>query len=345
MYYFTPKPLVLLTRQERWRKQAKLAGLSDKAKLRLEWIVFYHTVGKRNAQQTASHFGIARSKFYYWFSRFNECQLQSLEDNPSTPRTKRSWQPDPVVLKRMLSLRKQYPCWGKMKLKFAYQYLFGQSISSWQFQRLIETFQLYRPKKQSKCSGNGAKKQLISKQTRDSATNLFSLDTKVLHLYGFVYYILVAVSHTGKLAYARAYWSHSSATAADFLARLEYLFEGKVAVILTDNGSEFQKHFNEACQKSNINRYYSRVRTPKDNPEVERMIRTLQEEWLNLGNCHKNIQELNQSLTQFLIIYNFKRPHQTLNYLTPIQYALNNGLLSKRSSSSTADWLFVNTNL
>ena len=335
MYYFTPNPLVLLEKHERWRRQAKLVGLSDKAKLRLEWFIFYHTIGRSNAKQTAKHFGIARSKFYYWFSRFNESNLKTLEDNPSTPKTKRSWQPQPLVLKRMIALRKTYPCWGKMKLKFVYQYLFGETISSWQFQRCIETFHLYRPKKRRKCVGNGAKKQIISKAIRDSANNLFSLDTKVLHLYGLVYYILVAVAHSGKLAYARAYWSHSSQTTTDFLSRLEYLFEGKIEVILTDNGSEFAKHFDQACQQRHINRYFSRVRTLKDNPEVERMIRTLNEEWLELGNCHKDMKEFNRSLTEFLIIYNFKRPHQTLNYMTPIQYAQANGLLSKRSSSST----------
>jgi len=32
--------------------------LSEKAQLKLEWIIFYQTVGKRNASLTAAHFGI-----------------------------------------------------------------------------------------------------------------------------------------------------------------------------------------------------------------------------------------------------------------------------------------------
>jgi transposase InsO family protein len=33
------------------------------------------------------------------------------------------------------------------------------------------------------------------------------------------------------------------------------------------------------------------------------------------------IKEANQDLTEWLIEYNFNRPHQSLDYLTPIEYA------------------------
>jgi hypothetical protein len=145
----------------------------------------------------------------------------------------------------------------------------------------------------------------------------------------------VAVGHTGKVSYARAYLSHSSKVAADFLDRLKFLVNGNLSVILTDNGSEFQKDFEVACQENKLTRYYSRVRTSKDNPEVERMIQTLFYEWLNDGNCYENLYLFNKSITEFLIIYNSLRSHQTLNYLTPLAYAEQTGILSKTLSSST----------
>ena len=190
--------------------------------------------------------------------------------------------------------------------------------------------------KQRSYSKNGAKKQLISFDIRQTAKNLFSVDTKVLWLFGLKYYIICTVGHTGKLAYARAYRSHSSTAAADFLDRLEYLVgKNNMAIILTDNGSEFQKSFDQACKRKKIQRYYSRVMTPKDNPEVERLIKTLIYEWLNDGKCSPDLQRFNRSISDWLIIYNTIRPHEKLNYLTPLQYAEKYGILSKRSSSCT----------
>lgn len=334
-FYFKTKPTVKINKYDLWRKIAK-KKLSLKAQIRLEWIIFYYTVGKENAVMTAKHFGIARSVFYHWFSRFNETKLETLEDKSSKPKTTRKWQPDPIVLARMIKLRKEFIHWSKIKLSVVYRTRYGEEISSWQFQRVIEEFSLYPKRKSRTYAKNGAKKQLITFEIRQKAEDLFSVDTKVLHLFGLKYYIITAIGHTGKLAYARAYWSHSSKVAADFLDRLEYLVgEDNLAIILTDNGSEFRKDFDEACRKKNLRRYYSRVRTPKDNPEVERFNRTLIYEWLNDGHCCENIDRFNKYLTEFLITYNNVRPHQTLNYLTPLQYAEKHGLLSKRSSSST----------
>ena len=334
-YLLIPEPLQLLDRFDRWRKRAKLIGLSLDVQMRLEWLIFYFTAGKKNAAKTAKYFGISRSKFYFWFNRFNELNLKTLEDKSSIPKVTKKWQPDPLVLARMIALRKQYIHWSKIKLSYVYFNRYGEKISSWQFQRVIQEFKLYPARKSRIYAANGAKKQLISFNIRRSAKNLFSLDTKVLHLFGKKYYILFSVAHTGKIAYARAYTTHSSFAVKDFLARLEYLLGARPEIILTDNGSEFQKHFNQACQAKKITRYYSRVQTPKDNPEIERMIKTYVEEWLCDGKWSPNLYQMNKYITDFIITYNTVRPHENLAYETPLAYSENHGLLSKRSSSCT----------
>jgi putative transposase len=334
-YYLIPKPIARVDKYNLWRKIAK-DKLSAKACLRLEWIIFYYTASKENASNTAKHFGIPRSMFYFWFNRFNETRLETLEDKSSKPKNTRRWQPNPITLVRMIKLRKKYIHWSKIKLAKVYEDRYGEKISSWQFQRVIKEFNLYPPRKSRIYGKNGAKKQLINFEFRQSAKNLFSIDTKVLYLFGLKFYIVCAVSHISKIAYARVYRSHSSATTADFLNRLEYLVgKDSMAIILTDNGSEFQKNFSHTCKQKNIQRYYSRPRTPKDNPEVERFIKTLIYEWLNDGHCSSDITRFNRYVSDWLIIYNIQRPHQKLNYLTPLQYAEKHQLLSKRLSSST----------
>jgi transposase len=335
-YYFKAKPLQEVNRYDLWRGAAKIKKLSTKACLRLEWIIFYETIAGKNATLTCKHFGISRSLFYFWFSRFVETRLETLEDKPPAPHKRRSWNPPPNTLTKMIKLRKRYIHWSKIKLAVVYENLYGEKISSWQFQRVIREFKLYPPRKTKiGCKTNGAKKQLISWEVRQTAKNLYSIDTKVLHLFGKKHYVIVAVGHDQKLAYARAYTTHSSAATADFLSRLINLLDTKPEIILTDNGSEFAKHFGCTCQKQGIRRYFSRPRTPKDNPEVERIIKTLIYEWLNDGHWSPKLQQFNKYITEWLIIYNAIRPHEKLNYLTPLQYAIKTGVLSKRLSSST----------
>lgn len=63
------------------------------------------------------------------------------------------------------------------------------------------------------------------------------------------------------------------------------------------------------------------LRTPKDNPEIERFNETLEYEWLYDGNLDLDCTRLNQNLTEWLIEYNFNRPlPERLDYLTPMEY-------------------------
>jgi transposase InsO family protein len=70
-------------------------------------------------------------------------------------------------------------------------------------------------------------------------------------------------------------------------------------------------------------RYFSGVKTPKDNPEIERFNETLEHEWLYNFNLSLDPEELNPRLTEWLIPTsrdNFNRPHQSLAYLAPVEY-------------------------
>lgn len=65
-YFFKTKPIILGDRHERWRGVAELLGFSTQERLRVEWMIFYYTVGKENVALTAQHFGISRKTFYKW---------------------------------------------------------------------------------------------------------------------------------------------------------------------------------------------------------------------------------------------------------------------------------------
>ena len=311
------------SRHHYWRQTARHMKLSKPALVRLEWLIFYQTKAKQDASYTCRHFGIARKTLYLWKKRFDEVNLTSLEERSRRPKRVRQMTLASYQEERVIALRKQYIRLGKEKLARIYRAVHQEAIASWKIQRIIEKYRLYyhpkRAEKHRKMLRRAVQKKRITELAIKPRTGfLFQLDSVALWSNGLKRYILTAVDRFSKTAFARVYKNHSSWAAADFLKRLAYLTEGKIENVQTDNGSEFAKDFEKACQSLKVNHYFSRVRTPKDNAVNERFNRTLREEFLALGNVTFDTVELNRRLTEWLVWYNFDRPHQTLKYLSPM---------------------------
>jgi len=229
---------------------------------------------------------------------------------------------------RFLALRREYIRYGKFKLlgKYREKHPEDTNISDWKIQcMIIEAGTYHKPVKQAKINRKRQraqkKKRITELKQRKITGFLLCVDTMVKYWRSKKRYILTAIDKYGKIAFARMYTAHSSYNSRDFPHRLHYLLDGKIENIQTDNGSEFQGYFQKACQELNIPRYYSRIKTPKDNAVNERFNRTLKEEFIQLGNMTDDTVLFNQRLTEWLIEYNFKRPHQTLDYMSPINFS------------------------
>lgn len=341
-YYFPSKDK-LKTENDKWnwlRERAR-KEISPSAQLKLEWLVFYFTVGKRNAKVTASHLGITRKTLHKWLSRFNQKQdLQSLEEKFRAPLHVRQRQISFTQRIRIQNLRSQSPKYGKMKLVSLYEKKYQEKLSSWKIQKIIEEGSLYQDKiKASKLRRRQVQARIhqhqrITKLVKENKVNyLWHVDTVILTLsFGGYRYLLTAIDEVSKLAFARMYTTHSSRNAKDFLERLVYLTGNRVVNLHHDNGSEFKKEFEEACRALSIPQWYSRPHTPQDNSVLERFNRTIQEEFIDQTEVViEDTNEFNKALLSWLIEYNFKRPHQTLDYQTPIEY-LDNYCLKQKVS-------------
>lgn len=328
-HVFKQKPIVLTPKYQRWRNIAKLVGLSDEGLRRLEWIIFYYTAGKENVIFTTTHFNISRQCFYKWLNRFNQSgqKVHSLKTQSRAPHHTRTWTVTLIEQARIKQLRKKHIHWGKKKLRKRYQAIYHENISTWKIERVIRKFKLYpNPEKQKKINIKRKRSLLKPKKRIQELTKqpilwfLLQLDGITIYWNGLKRYILTAVDHAGKLGFARMYTSKSSRNAADFLYRLRYFINEPIINLQTDNGSEFAGDFEKAAIRLNIEQYFSRNRTPEDNPEVERFNQTLEYEWLNDGHFNPDCKKFNKALTEWLIEYNFIRPHETLDYATPIEY-------------------------
>lgn len=316
----------------------KRKHLSQQAKLRLQWLDYYQQ--HQNVSKTCRYFGISRKTFYKWLKRYNKDNLVSLESQDRAPKRRRQREITLLEEGRVISLRKQYLVWGKLKLQKLYQDIYHETISSWKIQKVIEKRKLYyHPQKAAKIRRKRQrslhKKRITELKQKKVSGFLLQIDTIVIHWKGFKRYIITAIDKYSKVAFARSYTTHSSYNAMDFLYRLNYLLNGKIENIQTDNGSEFLQYFDKTCKKLNINHYFSRNHTPKDNATLERFNRTLQEEFLNQGNFDLDLQKFNRNLTEWLIEYNFKRPHQALGYVPPINFQTKYLKVLPMYSSST----------
>ena len=302
---------------------AQIPVLSNAAKKRLKWMDYYHQC--RNVSRTCRYFGISRETFYEWQRRYDPFHLESLEEKSRRPRKTRQWEVRREQELRILALRKAHIRWGKMKIQKLYQDQYREKISSWAIQRVIEKHRLYfHPAKTEKLrrkrKANQAKKRITELVKEKRTGFLLALDTVVRYWMGTKRYILTAIDTKGKIAYARMYPSKHSKHAKDFLFRLNYLLNEKIENITRDNGTEFAGEFDEAISELGFGSYYSRVKTPTDNPVNERFNRTLNEEFIQMGNLTSDCDVFNKNLTEWLIEYNFQRPHQALAYLSPMEF-------------------------
>lgn len=333
--------ITILSKYDRWRKQAETLGLSKEAKKRLEWFIYYETKAEGNASLTCRHFGIVPKTFYKWRGRFDGVNLRTLETGNRAPKRVRQKTITPLEEERVVALRRAHIRWGKIKLARLYKNIYGTRISSWKIQYTIKKYKLYwNPKKnaqtQAKKKHSKEKKRITELAKQPFPGFLLALDTIVIWWNGVKRYIVTGIDTASKIAFARMYTTKSSRNAGDFLQRMIYLLDHEVWNTLHDNGSEFHLHFARAVAELHLDEYWSRNHTPKDNPVCERFNRTLQDEFLAFGNMTADPALFNRKLTEWLIEYNFVRPHQTLGYQTPWEYySKANKLLPMYSSSAT----------
>ena len=92
----------------------------------------------------------------------------------------------------------------------------------------------------------------------------------------------------------------------------------------SDRGMEFKSTLiEELIDTFKISRSLSEAGVPYDNAVAEATFKSIKTEFI-YPNKFETLQQLKQELAVYVWWFNNKRYHQTLNYLTPIQYRLKN---------------------
>jgi len=98
----------------------------------------------------------------------------------------------------------------------------------------------------------------------------------------------------------------------------------KIEIFHTDRGNEFKnKMIDEVLSAFEIKRSLSKKGCPYDNAVAEATYKIIKTEFA-FNRVFKNLDELNKDLRDYVLWYNYKRIHSSLEYRTPVEYRLAN---------------------
>jgi transposase InsO family protein len=139
-------------------------------------------------------------------------------------------------------------------------------------------------------------------------------------------YVHSAIDAHSRLAYSEALDDETAATALAFWTRARTFFAGHgitVERVLTDNGAAYVSHaWRDELHRLHIEHSRTRPRRPQTNGKVERLNRTLLEEWA-YKRLYTSERNRRAALSGWLHHYNHHRPHTALGNLPPITRCTN----------------------
>ena len=98
----------------------------------------------------------------------------------------------------------------------------------------------------------------------------------------------------------------------------------------SDRGCQYaSREYTELLKTYNIQISMTETGDPKDNPQAERINNTVKNELLK-GLVYHRIEDLRSDLVRKVDFYNTRRPHMSIDMMTPVQASLCKGELTKR---------------
>ena len=322
--------------------------LSQEAKKRLRWLYILYHDQKGNVSASARKVGISRMWMSHLKQTFehNNKDLRCLEPESKAPKNTGN---RITISKKIenLILRigdDSLNVWGKKKISETLRIEHKISVSP-------NTVNKYLHKRKRICPKLSLKniKAFEDKKIRDSENILLKVKfrpPKILKDYApgaliekdMKYIGKTSKDHVGK--HQENFWRQH--TEEDSFTRIGKLgisegqtteiaiaprksakkrFPFAIACENTDNGFENNNDFSKELKKENTFHFYSNRSAPTDNPRVERSRLTGDAEFYSRGgNVADNLQKQKEITQRREDFYNFKRRHQALAYLTPMEF-------------------------
>ena len=288
---------------------------------------------KRSIAQVARRFGKNRSTIYRWIKKWR-MQQNVLLENPGRPsRTLGKvfrWRcvkwniptlssapkthPNALnadIISAILRIRqRRYECAEIVHYKLAKE---GINISLSSIKRVIKRNELWRKKRRYRWN---EKRPLPTAPGELIQTDTVHYVNPLNHSKMYIYTVIDLYT---RMAYAKISPNLSEKGATETIFEAQEFMDFPFKMVQSDNGAEFQNHFQGRLNSKGIKTRHSRVRHPNDDAHIERFNRTLRKECIGQYNPNKNINFIDHKLNRFIRYYNYDRIHLGIGLKTPYE--------------------------
>lgn len=305
-------------------------GTSERAKFRFHCIELLDKYNWRGVHDAFPY--VSRATVYRWRRTFLNSgkRLNALLPKSTRPQKTRAMAVPAEILSFLKAMRQQHPYLSKYKLKiFLDEWCRKQGFplysASW-IGKVISRhrlfFQVRRPVKRRRKRSRSGYTIRRTPNPKKLKLGYLQLDGVIVYYLGQKLVFLTALELKTRKAWARLVPTASSFHAKAFLLAIMAEVQFSIHTIHTDNGSEFHALFDQIVEKLELTHLWSPARTPKVHSHIERFNGVFQDEFVNYHLDEALIDKdlFLRKLTQWLSWYNVKRPHHSLNLMSPDQY-------------------------
>lgn len=297
---------------------------SDIAEFRLHTIRHYYRFGLRS---TLDAFKIKKSTFYDWKHAYEKSRKNagSLIPCSTAPHHVRRMHTDWRLIEFIKQMRRDYGNVGSNIIKpflNAYAQKIGiSSIGLTTIGKLVKrrgfTFEekVYIPRKFK------FKKLRTRKSPRVSKPGFIQMDSIVVYINYERHLFMSIMDIYTKFALVEYVENLSASTARRIFLLFQKINPTPIAIMQTDNGSEFLGAFHKEMEQQRITHQFIYPRMCKINGVIERFNRTVQEECiLRNDEIYYDVSAFKEKLVKYLSWYNYQRPHSSLHYVSPMTF-------------------------
>jgi len=305
-------------------------GKSDPAKFRLHVLEHYYRHGWKSS---VNAFGVGKSTLYDWKRDFEASgkKLISLVPKSTKPHNYRQTEVDFRLIELIRAMREKRHNLSKYKLQpfvdsYA-KYLDIPTISVSTIGKIIRKKKIFfeipgikRIKRKNKYSRGRTNKSPKVKQP-----GFIEIDSVTIYIDSEKHYFVCCIDIFTKFAHVKKVLTLSSKQARLAFQEFENKYNQPVHTVQSDNGSEFLRIFHQYLEDRSIKHQFIYPRCPRINGVVERFNRTIQEECINRADeIYFDLEAFQVKLTEYLSWYNYRRPHASLNYVSPVNFVKTN---------------------
>ena len=310
--------------------------ISETAKSRARILTFWKKYG---LAATVDAHGVHRRTLFNWQKRLrgDKGKLESLNSRSKAPKVKRRRLWSPSVIEEVKRLRFEHQNLGKEKLHpLLKEYCNTHRLTCPKPKTIGRIFKDLGGLRMvpERITGTGRINPITRLKTQRKPHGFIArypghcvaFDTFEEHINGSRRYVITFIDLYTRFGYCLGTTSHASLAAEEFFNIVRQIFPFPFKNVLTDNGSEFKKHFAEAITRLHLTHYKTRPRTPKQNAHCERFNRTVQEEYANYHRRELllDLDSFNQGAARWSYWYNTKRVHHAFkNKQTPLQFMVS----------------------